>query len=74
MARAMTDAEMIASLSPRELEVLILKSKGMSAREVAKLLDLTSHTVEVHCTAIHKKLDVSTAIEAAVIAAKAGIL
>lgn len=70
----MTDAEMIASLSPRERDVLLLKSKGMSASEVARLLQITKHTVEEHSRAIHKKLDVSTSIEAAVLAAKAGIL
>lgn len=74
MARAMTDADMIDSLSPREREVLILKSKGLSAREVGELLKITSHTVEEHTRAILKKLDVSTSIEAAVLAAKAGVL
>lgn len=74
LARAMTDADMIDSLSPREREVLILKSKGLSAREVGELLKITSHTVEEHTRAILKKLDVSTSIEAAVLAAKAGVL
>lgn len=64
----------IAKLTARELQVVVLGSKGYTQREVADLLQVSMWTVMDHRRRAHKKLDVCTAVEAAVIAAKAGLV
>lgn len=64
----------LESLTPREREVLIYCSKGFTAKEVGALLKLSDHTVREYSVRIHRKLDVNTNVEAAVIAAKAGLV
>lgn len=61
-------------LSPRESEVLLFLSKGLTAREIAELLSIKWFTVNDHIKAIYRKLNVSSRAEAAVIAAKQGLL
>jgi DNA-binding NarL/FixJ family response regulator len=61
-------------LSPRESEVLLFLSKGLTAREIAELLNIKWFTVNDHIKAIYRKLNVSSRAEAAVIAAKQGLL
>lgn len=61
-------------LSPREREVLTLSAKGLTTNEIADLLGIGDATVKARRKMIHRKLDVQTVIEAAVIAAKAGIV
>jgi DNA-binding CsgD family transcriptional regulator len=67
-------ANRCAALTEREREVLVLSSKGMPVKQMARLLDLSRWTVVDYRQRVHKKLAVSTAIEAAVIAAKAGLV
>lgn len=69
-----TDAAALATLTPREREVLVLAAKGMRIREIAQLAGLSNWTANDHLKRVHKKLDVSTRVEAAVIAAKAGLV
>jgi adenylate cyclase len=52
-------------LTPRQLEVLELMSKGLTNREIAGVLDISAATVKVHVSAIIKALDVSNRTEAA---------
>jgi DNA-binding NarL/FixJ family response regulator len=61
-------------LSPREGEVLLFLSKGLTAREIAELLNIKWFTVNDHIKSIYRKLNVSSRAEAAVIAAKQGLL
>ncbi len=61
-------------LSPREREVLLLTAKGLSQKEIALALNLTLWTIMAYRKSIHRKRDVETAIEAAVMATKAGII
>ena len=61
-----TNDEPVESLSPRELEVLDLLSKGLSNKQIARALYVTPHTVKAHMTRILYKLGVSSRTEAAV--------
>ena len=66
------DATGLASLTPKEREVLQFLSKGLPAHEISALMGMSRWTTQDHTKAIFRKLDVSTRVEAAVIAAKAG--
>lgn len=51
-------------LSKREHEVLILVSKGYSTKEIAKMLDLSFHTIKEYVSNIYKKLAVNNRMQA----------
>jgi two-component system, NarL family, response regulator DevR len=68
------DRTAIASLTACQREVLIYVGKGMTSDEIGKLLGRSRLTVQDHLKQIFAKLDVHTRVEAAVIAAKAGLL
>lgn len=55
----------LASLSPRELEVLALLAKGKSNREISECLVIAEATVTRHVHNILTKLEVSNRVEAA---------
>jgi DNA-binding NarL/FixJ family response regulator len=52
--------EQVATLAPREWEVLWLLSSGITNREIARRLDLSEHTVEKHVSSILHKLGVES--------------
>jgi two-component system, NarL family, nitrate/nitrite response regulator NarL len=64
----------LAHLSPREQEVLVLLSEGLSNREVAARLGISRHTAKFHVNAILDKLGATTRTEAVVLAARSGLL
>lgn len=51
----------ISSLSPREIEIIKLVSKGSSSKQIAEVLKLSPKTVEVHRYNIMKKLKLKNA-------------
>jgi len=59
-------------LSNREMEVLSHLTKGMSNKEIAKLLGISHQTVKNHVTAILRKLGVDDRTQAAVYALRRG--
>lgn len=59
-----TDAQKEGILSKREHEVLILISKGYSTKEIAKMLELSYHTVKEYVSNIYKKLAVNNRMQA----------
>lgn len=61
-----------AKLTARQLEVLVLTCKGCVRNDVARRLGIGRATLDSHMKEIYRLLEVTTAIEAAVIAAKAG--
>jgi DNA-binding NarL/FixJ family response regulator len=61
-------------LTERELEVLGLAAKGMSNREIARELHLSSRTVQAHLSTIFGKMDVGSRTEAVVYALREGWL
>ncbi|MEV1168418.1 response regulator transcription factor [Nonomuraea sp. NPDC049784] len=62
------------SLSPRELEVLSLISRGATNREVAKKLFITEATVKTHLLHIFAKLEVNDRAAAVATAYETGLL
>jgi DNA-binding NarL/FixJ family response regulator len=64
----------LAPLTPRENEVLTYLSKGFTIREISDLLGIRWFTVNDHIKSIYRKLDVSSRAEAAVLAAKQGLV
>jgi DNA-binding NarL/FixJ family response regulator len=60
--------------SPRELEVLSLIARGMSAPQAAQSLRLSPSTVNQHLAATRRKLGVSRSAEAAELARELGWL
>ena len=63
-----------ADLTPRELEVLELLSRGMDNPQIAKTLFLSQHTVKNHVSSILVKLQVQNRIQAAVRAVRSGLV
>lgn len=51
-------------LSPREKEVLLFLSKGLSYKEIATRLDVGTETIKKHLKNIYQKLQVQNKIEA----------
>ena len=67
-------AAAIASLSPRELDVLRGIVRGASNKEIARQHGIAETTVKIHVQHLLRKLDVSSRVHAAVIASENGIL
>ncbi len=61
-------------LSPREHEILILISKGLSNPEVANTLGVSRATVRTHLEHIYAKLDVSNRTEAVTEGIRKGLI
>lgn len=66
--------ELNTALTPRELEVLSLVGEGMSKKEIAQQLGITSNTVRTHTVHIYEKLNVQNAPAAITKAYRQGIL
>jgi len=63
----------LRGLSGREVEVLHLVARGMSNRDIARVLTLSEHTVNSHLVHIFNKLGVNNRAAAATIAARLGL-
>jgi DNA-binding NarL/FixJ family response regulator len=63
-----------AELTPRELEVLELLTRGLDNSEIAQALFLSQHTVKNHVSSILFKLQVQNRIQAAVRAVRGGLV
>lgn len=68
------DKDKIASLTNRELEVLIEVANGLFNKEIATSLNISERTVKNHISNIFKKIDVSDRTQAAVFAIKNDII
>jgi len=62
------------SLSPREMEVLKMLTRGMSNKEIAHTLGISEQTVKNHVASIFRKLDVRDRTQAVVYALKHGLV
>ena len=64
----------LASLTPRELEVLTLLAGGLSNLELAGKLHLSEATVKTHVTRILTKLQLRDRVQAVVVAYETGLV
>lgn len=71
---ATSSSELIQPLSEREVEVLRLLSTGLSNKEIAPILFISECTVKTHVMHILQKLGVSDRVQAAVWAARHGVV
>ena len=63
-----------ANLSPRELEILLMLSRGLSLSDIAQRCEITVRTVHMHLTSLRSKLDANNTREAIAIAYKRGLI
>lgn len=61
-------------LTPREIEIVRLVAKGLIAKEIAGILNLSTHTVYTHRKNIMKKLNLNTSSELVLYAINNGIV
>ncbi len=66
--------DLIQPLSEREIEVLRLLSTGLSNKEIAPLLFISESTIKTHVEHIIRKLGVADRVQAAVWAARHGLI
>lgn len=73
-APALAPETALASLSPRELDILRGIVRGASNKEIAREHGIAETTVKIHVQHVLRKLGVSSRVHAAVIAAEHGLL
>jgi len=61
-------------LTNRELDVLVLISKGLTLPKVAAMLDISRNTAAGHVKSIYRKLNISSRAEAVLEAGKIGLI
>ena len=64
----------VASLSPRELDVLRGIARGASNKEIGRDHGIAETTVKIHVQHVLRKLNVSSRVHAAVIATEIGVI
>jgi two-component system, NarL family, response regulator len=74
IATRLAERMMRTDLSARELEILKLLAKGLTNKEIAKVLGISDNTVRNHVNSIIEKLEVSDRTEAATTAIQRGII
>ncbi len=67
-------AEAGGALTARELEVLRLVARGLSNKEIAADLRITTHTVKYHLAAVLEKLGVRSRTEAVSLGVRTGLV
>jgi DNA-binding NarL/FixJ family response regulator len=68
------DAERLASLTSREVEVLRLIGQGQSNTEISQALWVAETTVKTHVTRVFRKLDLRDRAQAVVLAYETGLV
>ena len=68
------EASAESALSAREQEVLRLVARGLSNKEIAELLAISTHTVKYHLAAVLDKLGVRSRTEAVSLGIRRGIV
>ncbi|HTR67953.1 MAG TPA: response regulator transcription factor [Terriglobales bacterium] len=74
IAGRLADRTHRSTLSPRELEILEMLSKGFTNKEIGQALGISRYTVRNHINSINQKLEVCDRTEAASVAMKQGII
>ncbi|MEZ4733555.1 MAG: response regulator transcription factor [Caldilineaceae bacterium] len=65
-------SDVFTPLSPREMEVLALTTKGASNKEIASTLSISRQTVKNHMSNVLRKLGVEDRTQAAILALRRG--
>ncbi len=64
----------VATLTPRELEVMRLIAKGLSTKEIAAVLHRSAKTIDAHRTSLMKKLQIDDRVELTRFAIREGLV
>jgi DNA-binding NarL/FixJ family response regulator len=65
---------LLEELTPRELDVLSLLTEGLTNKAIAQRLGISEYTVKFHVNTIFRKLGAQSRTEAAVRAARLGLI
>lgn len=68
-----TAASRLANLTEREREVMVLAIEGLTNKEIARRLDISHRTVEIHKARVMHKTDAATILDLARIAEAGGL-
>jgi two-component system, NarL family, response regulator len=74
IASRLSDRTHRSNLSPRELEILEMLSRGFTNKEIGRAFGISRYTVRNHINNINQKLEVCDRTEAASVAMKQGII
>jgi DNA-binding NarL/FixJ family response regulator len=74
IATRLAERMMRTDLTPREIEILKLVSKGPTNKEIGRALGISENTVKNHVNSIIEKLEVSDRTEAATTAIQRGLI
>ena len=72
--QAREGSEMRASLTPREHEILLMVSQGLTMQQAGSRLGISPRTVETHVAKLYRKLGVRTRVQAVARAAQLGLI
>jgi DNA-binding NarL/FixJ family response regulator len=72
--QAREGSEIRSSLTPRELEILLMVSQGLTMQQVGSRLRISPRTVETHVAKLYRKLGVRTRVQAVSRAAQLGLI
>jgi two-component system NarL family response regulator len=74
IASRLTERMMRTELTSRELEILSMVVKGLTNKQIGRVLEISSHTVRNHVNSLIEKLDAADRTEAATTAIQRGII
>src|SRR5579872_6040028 len=74
LARRQEREKLIATFTPREMEVLHLLSEGLDTALMSERLSIAPHTVEWHVRHLIEKLEVHSKLQAVIGAARLGLI
>ena len=72
--QAREGSEVQAALTPREHEILVLVSQGLTMAQVGRRLGISPRTVETHVAKLYRKLGVRTRVQAVSRASQLGLI
>jgi len=72
--QAREGSEVQATLTPRELEILLMVSQGLTMQQAGHRLGISPRTVETHVAKLYRKLGVRTRVQAVARAAQLGLI
>jgi DNA-binding NarL/FixJ family response regulator len=74
LRREAAQQELAAVLTPRELELVRMSTKGLSNQQIAALLGITEGTTKIHLHNIYHKLKIGSRLELVLMAQSKGLV